>query len=245
MNLRAISAIETLALKPKESKYTDQDISTILFTDNYPRKTVKPFSKLHNSRLSRVTVTFNVSCIEEKDLKLDILPNAIYSVGNTVISDKLAIFNMSPIFCSVLLASYKELSTEWYDFIVKRLRDYCDQGDSKLQWASLQQNLKVCKKVDIFETKYWIFLNTVRDREMWIDLAAKMKESMLPFINYKLWSELRKRDTNRRENVDHDQHIKEMLEGSFGKEEMTEELLKITNKDFSTSVDDSSLDIIR
>ena len=140
--------------KKNKAVFTHESISDVLFLNKPPLYTFFPFRKLQNFSNRRTSITLKVKLFDSNSDPIEIFTDIIDQIGTIKVTSA----NQIPSwFASKILSEYKIISSEWFSFLSKELRVYCDENlNSKVQWASFIHNIPIFNFPLSFEQKLWI-----------------------------------------------------------------------------------------
>lgn len=213
-----------------------QDIENALFFNKNPEFTTYPFSY---KALKRTSITFEASFLNKQRTDLKFVFSIIKKINNKEIleEDK---NNISLTLTPFIITQFLEILKIWQNYVLENIEEFCTTEISIINWKTLQS----CGITSIFNTdltffqKLWISINVQKDRDFWLKTATDIREGLLPWMNYDLWSSIEKNKVNRRENIAYDEQKKAMVESG------TENLDKISQNTDKKEYEEADLDII-
>lgn len=203
---------DVVSEKKNRATFTHENISEVLFLNKSPLYTFFPFHKFKNFSGRRDSVTLRVKLFDSNKDSIEVFSNIIDSIGSVKISSA---YEIPTWFASRILKEYKVVSSEWFHYLSEELKVYCDENlNSKIQWSSFIHNIPIFTSSLSFEQKLWIYTNTNRDAAKYNKFIVDIKDSILPWLNLKLYSEVKKKEENTRKNVEYEKQKKEMFEST-------------------------------
>lgn len=207
----------------EEELFSKDDIFNAIFNDQYPSVVTKPFKKL-GRYLGSIQVVF--SLVPPSSL-FETLHRSIITFNKKPVSKSLNIIRELPMWSvNLLWMEYNNYLKMWYEYVQDNIGDLArENSDFKLQgvlFSQLGAGFVFKEKSLTFEQRIWIFANFYREKDDQIRLIKDVRDSVLPWMNYKMWSDVEKNKKNTKQNVDYEKQKRQMIEGSFGKEELDE-----------------------
>jgi len=208
--------------KKKRKKFTHNDISNIIFYNTPPLHTFYPFQQLKAFSKKRISLTIRVTLPGSYRNELDIAVNALFSIGEIEVKNKYQVPGWFVIF---IIPEYNIVNKEWLMYLSKEINNFCEfDFNSKLQWSSFKRGEALFNGEISFERKLWIYSNDLLDQRNDHKFIIDVKESLLPWLNPKLFTEVQKKKENTRVNVDYEKQRKELFESAkkINQEELDE-----------------------
>ena len=206
----------------EEELFSKDDIFNAIFNDQYPNVVTKPFKKL-GRYLGSIQVVF--SLVPPSNL-FETLHRSIITFNKKPVSKSLNIIRELPTWVIDLLwEEYEKYLKRWYDYLQENIKEFVEENiRSKVQWIVFKEtDPKYFFKNDLtFEQRLWIFANHQNDKGDQIKLIQDVRESLLPWLNNELWSNMEKNKKGTKQNTDYERQRRQMIEGSFGKDELDE-----------------------
>lgn len=209
---------------PEEELFSKDDIFNAIFNDQYPNVTTKPFKKLGRN-LASVSVVFSLIPPSNPIETLD--KSIIYFNKKPIPKSLNIIYNLPVWVIDLLWKEYEKYLALWYDYLQNNIKEFVEEDmNSNVQWVVFKEtNSRFLFKEDLtFEQRLWIFVNHQKDEKNQVKLIENVRESLLPWMNYDLWSSVEKNKKGTKQNVDYEKQRRQMVEGSFGKEDELDEI---------------------
>lgn len=201
--MRNLRNIESPA--PKRFKFTQLDLEKAFIDGIPPKILLCPFQDSSNINLNKLQfpVTLIGLC---NTMPINILEKS-FGCENTNIIKNLSIYLISK-----LWDSFKSALEEWSDYIKDNVETFCRKNVSRSNWIIYNHASKTPIKYMIDEQKMWILYSTIIDKEENIDLIEAVRDSIIPWINPKLWSDVEKHKVAKHDNVAFNRQRKAMVE---------------------------------
>ena len=233
-----------ITISPNATNYQFnlKTIEDALFSNKNPLVTVFPFPI---NSLKKISVTFEVPFLYNESLEIRQIVNYVKKIDNkeTRISDKEStIYKFPFILLPLITVSFTRIVTAWYSYLFDNLKEFSDTEVSLINWKVIQSNgiSFIFKNELSLLQKLWISLNAQNDREFWLKTATDIRETLLPWLNYDLWSKIEKNKENTRENADYEEQKRAMVEGRIKDIDVAPELAQNVIK----QLNEEDLDII-
>ena len=210
--------------------FSFQDIEKLIFNNENPEQVVKPFPQKY---LKNTSITFGTPFIYDEEMSLTLLMSCIKKINNKI--PETCERNQIPLtIVPFLISSFRECTKGLQEYVLENIKEFCESEISIINWKTLQ----VCGVESVFGKrptflqKLWISINTQTDRDFWLKTATDIRESLLPWLNNELWTNLEKNKENKRTNVAYEEQRRAMVEGT------------LTELDKKQHIEDEDLDII-
>lgn len=181
----------------KKETFTYQDITNLLFAGEPPTVTCLL------SLPVKISVTYKLFAV-------DTLPEFASKcvLGTNLLKFPFWIFN-------AIYENYKIQIGLWFDYLFKHMPNYCEKEPlSIITWAIFQHDPSVIKITSI-EKSIWIYNNVFLEKKLDQKFILDIRESLLPWMNSKLYAELRNKQENTRINSAYEQQRQQLLDAAI------------------------------
>lgn len=199
----ALQRLEPQEVK-KQTPFTFQDIDNILFNKKPYYHTCYPFLKLRNSPYVRLKLGITI-CIPESITSETLIRNSIVSVNDVNIEPSEFANLIGGWAVPYLVEEYKGILNQWIEYFYAEIDNFCAIDYSKTRWAIVSNggfNYLFKDKLNI-EQSIWIAANHTNTDIDKSKFAISLKDSLLPWLNYDMYSNYIKNKENKKENADY------------------------------------------
>lgn len=177
--------------------FKHEDITNLLFYDKAPAVTAPLFS----NRPAAVTFEIRIPSEEEQHINSFILHKCI----------KLKQPSNLPtwVFFRIVEMYHKYLDA-WMSYLLQEMHQFCKTNSlSFLKWGSYKQQPSTINYQGL-PFLLWVYSNQAIEENRHQEFMIEIKESLLPWINNKLYSEVVKKKESTRFNVEYEQQKQEL-----------------------------------
>jgi len=219
--MRSFYAKKTKRNNSEKIEFEHIDIFKAIFENESPQVVSFPFEKFNHPDIQSFNVVYSLDVQPRSNGVFTALCNVVKSDDISSSKEKIkGIFEkLPPWMVSHILQDYKKYETQWVQYIVDNIQDFCKtRADSKYYWNILKytniENVFKNKKLTV-EQLFWIDTNASTEAFNEKDFMIKLKDSLLPWINPGMYKEMKSKDDNTRTNIDYEKQRQQMLDGSF------------------------------
>jgi len=168
-------------------------------------------------------VTFGIQLSDLQGSALDILGKNLVSFGGKKNTDPSNVRELPLFIVEHLLKAYKDGVSEWYDFLEKNIESFCSSSRVKYKWRLLKlagvgsvfSNSKLT-----YEQSTFINMCSILEQNDNLKLIEDIRESILPWLNPKMYTDIETKKKNTRENVAYERQKLKMLQGDLDQLDM-------------------------
>jgi hypothetical protein len=145
---------------------------------------------------------------------MELLQRSVLSVGGS----KVDLNTIQLLLFSRLVDAYVGILRQWDDFLHDEIYEYIQVDSySAMQWSILKSAGVGHVFGDTLSTeqKVWIYNCTANDKEQETKFILSVRESILPWLDSEMWSNMQKMKKDKRENKQYDTMHKLMIEGQL------------------------------
>ena len=206
------------------SKFTEDSLWGTIFENKPPLFTTRPFFYMPGAHLFRnMQVTFGIQLSDLQGSALDILGKNLVSFGGKKNTDPSNVRELPLFIVEHLLKAYKDGVSEWYDFLEKNIESFCSSSRVKYKWRLLKlagvgsvfSNSKLT-----YEQSTFINMCSILEQNDNLKLIEDIRESILPWLNPKMYTDIETKKKNTRENVAYERQKLKMLQGDLDQLDM-------------------------
>lgn len=226
--MKSLNTTENLT--PNQELFSHKDIENVLFNNTLPVYKDTPFRGAYPKSPARgLVVSFRIdSSAGVRSTGVEALKQSIISMGTQKLQNpddllRLDTWMLSCLFESLILGGLK-----WREFIQNEMEKFCSTNTSIMNWQVVRHggmNMIFDKKIS-YEQKLWVTFNSLNDTSRWMDIVKDVRESLLPWLDYKLWNTIKEKEKNTRTNVAYDAQRKQMIEGDLSDPEELLDIIK-------------------
>lgn len=196
--------------KAPKTSFSHNDITNLLFNNQFPKYETYPFKKWKHSPLCNTSVTFEIRHSNKDNIvPTDLLSTKIYL--NNDLLKFLFLNNLPPIVFYYLLDTYTEIQAFWQEYFYSNISEYCKTPFSIIKWNDTKYSGIEGERT--VEKAVWITTCAANDREFWTNFAISMRESLLGWLNPKMYEIYQQKKEKTRYNVRYDEFRLAMTEG--------------------------------
>lgn len=211
------------AEKKKRKTFVHSDINNIIFHNIPPLYTFYPFQQLKAFSKKRIPLTIKTTLLDSPKNEPDAVMHALFKIGEIEVANG---YQIPEWFIQFISPEYYIVNGEWLEYLSKEITNFCESNfNSRLQWSSFKRGENLFKEGLSFEIKLWIYTNDLLDQQKDRKFIFDVKESLLPWLNPKLFTEVRKKEENTRVNVDYEKQRKELFESTKINQEELDEIV--------------------
>ena len=220
--LRSLQHIEKPAIRDlaRAQAFKPEDLSNVIFNGKLPEYTEKPFATIPHVQFTDLPVTFSLSTTFDPTTSNGIqeVARRVARIGARAPYLKVDVSRFPNWVVAHLVQAYQRGLQKWCEYVEKEIATYCKTYESQINWAIVTQSglpYLFRGAVLSYEQKVWIAANTFIDKNEEQEFWLKMRESLLPWLDYKMWVELDKVKKNKRINTAFESQRKAMVEGKM------------------------------
>lgn len=196
--------------KAPKTSFSHNDITNLLFNNQFPKYETYPFKKWKHSPLCNTSVTFEIRHSNKDNIvPTDLLSTKIYLNNDLLI--KSSLLSLSHTVFYRLIDVYVEVNTIWQEYFYTNISTYCDTSFSAIKWHDVKYSGIEGKRT--IEKAVWVTACAAKDREFWTEFAISMRESLLGWLNPKMYEVYQQKKEKTRYNVRYDEFRLAMAEG--------------------------------
>jgi hypothetical protein len=196
--------------KALKVQFSYDDITNLLFNNQFPKYETYPFKKWKHSLLRNIPVAFEIRHSDRSNIApKNLLSAKIYLNHNLLKTPSL--LSLPPVVFYYLVDAYAEVHTIWQEYFYENISEYCKNPFSIVKWNEVKYNGIPGKRT--VEKAIWVTTCATKDREFWMDFAISMRESLLGWLNPKMYEVYQQKKEKTRYNVKYDEFRLAMAEG--------------------------------
>jgi len=170
-----------------------------------PIAVLHPFRNSYNSKLQKIKLNASLVNINNNTTPIDILLESLKCESNVI-------KNISFWIIKNIWEEFRLATEEWGNFVKDNSEEVCKKTSSRSKWVLFCNLSKKDQKDILDEQKLWILYNDMLDKEDNINLIETVRDSIVPWINPKLWNDIEKQKKFKHENIAYEKQKKTMVE---------------------------------
>lgn len=202
--MRALNYVEPKAEDKPVFKFSD--ISNVLFNSQPVILTVHPFRASNFSLIRQLSFDIQLVSIDVNTNLLDTLANIVLKINNRFVTENTFYLLYPWMFLPIIKEVYKQLD-RWYVYVIENMDEFCDTTESIMNWQVVKTSgidgIFIERPLK-FEQRYWISTNVMQDRKNLYKYIDNIRESLLPWLNSKLYHAYIEKRDNTRINVNYE-----------------------------------------
>ncbi len=201
-----------------EKEFTNEDLIKSIFFNQFPLFITYPFHDLPHSPLSKLQVIFKLKILFEKLSLLQLLEETVVKIGNWEIEKKNDLKKIPFWMLGFLTDSLNRGLSQWREYLIDNLKEFSEGHYSKMLWYSISGGgvETVFKELPLsYERQLWLSLNAVSERNKQSEFMVGIRDSLLPWINPSLFTEIEKKQRETRINVAYEEIKKKFISGDY------------------------------
>jgi hypothetical protein len=194
-----------------------------------------PFTRSSSLSLQQLPVTFGLSFFDDhfQGTALELLSRILYK-------DSSASEHMSPEAVAVLpswclievIKAYSTYQKLWQEYFQKEISSFCKTHISHFYWTLLSTigegevfPFKTAEQKTLnTEQRLWVYFASSTAQEEAFEFTISIRDSLLPWLNPKMFQEVQEKKKNTRQNAQYDQDHAAMVLGQGPSSEEEDEL---------------------
>lgn len=189
---------------PKQFKFTQQDLEIAMVDGVVPSVILQPFRNSNNSNLQKIKLKASLVNTNNN--------TPINIISDSLKCDSKIIKNLSFWIIKNIWEDFKLAIEEWSSFVKDNSEEVCKKSSSRSRWVLFCNSSRKDQSVILDEQKLWILYNDMLDKEDNINLIETVRDSIIPWINPKLWKDVENQKKFKHENVAYEKQKKTMVE---------------------------------
>jgi hypothetical protein len=196
-----------------------EDIANVLFRQQSPIRIDTPFATSSVASLQRLRVAFSLKLVPDITDTFQLLSQVVYTDAfATTFTSCDILRKLPPWSIGELMKCYTKHTSGWQRYFVEELGKFCEEGTSRFYWALLQKaglEEVFVKRPLSLEQQLWVSVQDGQIQKEQNTFTIALRDSLLPWLNPKMWQEMQDRKEKTRTNEAYDVQRKQMVLGSF------------------------------